>query len=867
MQVADQTAHITHAVLGGMGNISFGISDDPAFFQILSSALYKNPQLAMIRETICNAWDAHIDSQRTDQPLLITIDHEKLVIRDFGKGIPHDLIGPIYGVYGASTKKNDGRQTGGFGLGCKSPFAYTDHFEVISHHDGKRTIYNMSKSSAEKMGKPSIVPIATFPTTESGIQVTINLEHAGDRTLLEEYIRQVVFNGDVVAMLNGELLPVLGLSKAENNFILINDHCSIDLPTHFMSIVSVRYGNVIYPVEHSKDIEPMLSNVENTLQKLYGCRIVFMAPPDSISITPSRESLTMSTLTAETLKTLLSSFLATMMNNRDLGQRHKELVTEYMDSVVEADDDTYTKIDPNSGWKIPGIPATHDKKVLSNTEDFAKLEVLRRYSNRNNALSGAKWLKAISYFLKKMVDKDHFSRGLVSTWIAAANKNKKHLKDPTKLYLAYGEYRSGGEEAAATRWWQKRVMLPLMGELSVALNKSVDGSFYYRSNNMLSEEYKKGGLPKLVRHVILKSHTRNLTHLLTPTIILCHNADRLPGRISYNVTFGSVASFRHGAYFVLEVSRKVDELEKAQAVLTELHKAGRIEFIDMTQRTLAEQREYEMRQHIAQKKREEYLLANPGSPKVPRKAKVGLVRFDQIWDPTDRKIDTKRILDESALRITTPVFIERVSTAEDQRDITHNLNGPVLGASLKLWGSLGAVTNNSGVFDKQRKENNIMSLADFIVDKVATEIVTDPDLVEHMQFDSSKAETYLLRNGNYALARETLQLYKILLDTPDFSSLVPNYKPLSDTSKLKLVVWHEVFTGCSWMLNDAVKAAKTSIENLTLSPTTEVFLDSLLQNSFVGLLDKNNLLKIVRGSSKDPIKMAKLKAIISEIIN
>lgn len=174
MQVAHQTDFVTHAVLGGKTDISFGISDDPAFFQILSSALYKDPMLAMVRETICNAWDAHIDSGCVDTPLTITLDDEHLIIRDYGKGIPDALIGPIYGVYGASTKKKDGRQTGGFGLGCKSPFAYTDHFEVISHHEGVRTIYRMSKSSAEKMGKPSIVPIASFPTQETGIQVKIH---------------------------------------------------------------------------------------------------------------------------------------------------------------------------------------------------------------------------------------------------------------------------------------------------------------------------------------------------------------------------------------------------------------------------------------------------------------------------------------------------------------------------------------------------------------------------------------------------------------------------------------------------------------------------------------------------------------------
>ena len=48
MEVTHATDHITHAVIGGKQSMNFGISDDPAFFQILSSALYKNPELAMV---------------------------------------------------------------------------------------------------------------------------------------------------------------------------------------------------------------------------------------------------------------------------------------------------------------------------------------------------------------------------------------------------------------------------------------------------------------------------------------------------------------------------------------------------------------------------------------------------------------------------------------------------------------------------------------------------------------------------------------------------------------------------------------------------------------------------------------------------
>ena len=87
---------------------------------MLSKSLYTNQKLAVVREVLCNAWDALHFTNKTSVPLLVTLNNE-MIIQDFGLGIPHAEIGPIYGTYGASTKIHDGQQTGGFGLGCKAP--------------------------------------------------------------------------------------------------------------------------------------------------------------------------------------------------------------------------------------------------------------------------------------------------------------------------------------------------------------------------------------------------------------------------------------------------------------------------------------------------------------------------------------------------------------------------------------------------------------------------------------------------------------------------------------------------------------------------------------------------------------------------
>lgn len=313
MQVTSTSEFITHAVISGTAQIDMGISNSAEFFQILSSTLYSDQLLAVVRETTCNAWDAHVESGRTATPIQITVDSNKVVIRDFGHGIHYDLMGPIYGVYGASTKKNDGMQTGGFGLGCKAPFAYTDHFQVTSHHNGTKTIYSMSKSSAQVGGKPAIIPITSLPTTETGLEVTINIK-PGDMSRFLKLFQLIICNGEMNAEINGELAKTTPYSKAKNGFLIMSR--SLLQEERNGNSVYIRYGNVIYPLNNHLELVGY-KNVISILEKLprnayYGngnIALVLLAPPHSISVTPSREALSMQEHTINTVNKLMGNFI------------------------------------------------------------------------------------------------------------------------------------------------------------------------------------------------------------------------------------------------------------------------------------------------------------------------------------------------------------------------------------------------------------------------------------------------------------------------------------------------------------------------------------------------------------------------------
>lgn len=175
MQVSTDNSTIGCAIVGGQKPIDFKISNSPEFFNILSKSLYSNPKLAVIHEILCNAWDAQIESG-TDKVVDITVINDSISIRDYGKGIPKEKMGEIYGIYGGSTKQNQDNQTGGFGLGCKAPFALVDNFEVTSYNNGVKTIYQLNKASVSTDGKPAIIPILSHPTDESGLEVKLQAD-------------------------------------------------------------------------------------------------------------------------------------------------------------------------------------------------------------------------------------------------------------------------------------------------------------------------------------------------------------------------------------------------------------------------------------------------------------------------------------------------------------------------------------------------------------------------------------------------------------------------------------------------------------------------------------------------------------------
>ncbi len=309
MRVNHLDDYDTHAVIGGKEVKEFAISQSAEFFTVLSSSLYSDKPLAVVREVLCNAWDAHIASGMMHIPVSVKFIDGKLIIRDYGKGINPDKMHETYCVYGNSTKANDGLQTGGFGLGSKAPFAYTDHFTVTTNHNKLKTVYAISRGSVATQGRPDMRTMVKVPTIETGLEVSIPIKSA-DINTFKKLVKQVASFGEMNVNLDDEIIKIVPISQAENAVFITR----IDMAQQSNNKIYVRYGNVIYPVENNDEYKDAYQNMLRKLSLIPSVnsynpewKIILQARPNTISVTPSRESIQMTDTTIVSINELLNN--------------------------------------------------------------------------------------------------------------------------------------------------------------------------------------------------------------------------------------------------------------------------------------------------------------------------------------------------------------------------------------------------------------------------------------------------------------------------------------------------------------------------------------------------------------------------------
>ncbi|ADG59901.1 RIIA lysis inhibitor [Acinetobacter phage Acj9] len=278
-------------VLGNSGTTTaFTIGASAKAFQILSSGIYKHKIRAIARELVCNAVDAHMLGSDLP-PFEIKAPNDldpRFVVNDFGPGLSEKVMSEVYTQYFASTKT--GTEIGGFGLGAKSPFSYTDTFTVESRYAGKCSIYNMMVVN----GEPQMVKVFEGDLDEgepTGIKVTVPVDP----------MDVAKWHSEINKIMRPFVPSTYSLIGMENNIDSFVNHTNYSTDW-FGTASSTRgdaagiyaiYGNIVYPISDAVDAP--------WLRAKHQCVYIHF-PMNTLMPQPSREELQQDPQTMKALK-------------------------------------------------------------------------------------------------------------------------------------------------------------------------------------------------------------------------------------------------------------------------------------------------------------------------------------------------------------------------------------------------------------------------------------------------------------------------------------------------------------------------------------------------------------------------------------
>lgn len=274
-------------ILGnGSKSKAFSITASPKVFKILSSDLYTNKIRAVVRELITNMIDAHALNGNPEK-FIIQVPGRldpRFVCRDFGPGMSDfDIQGDdnspgLYNSYFSSSKAESNDFIGGFGLGSKSPFSYTDTFSITSYHKGEIRGYVAYMDGDGPQIKPTFVK-EMGPDDKTGIEIVVPVE--------EKDFRNFAYEVSYIMRPFKDLAIISGLDREIDYFPDFDDYYGVNPERYWPDRGGLYaiYGGIVYPIDGVVRDRNWLS-IRNEVNYI-------KFPMGSLDIAPSREALSL----------------------------------------------------------------------------------------------------------------------------------------------------------------------------------------------------------------------------------------------------------------------------------------------------------------------------------------------------------------------------------------------------------------------------------------------------------------------------------------------------------------------------------------------------------------------------------------------
>jgi hypothetical protein len=277
------------------GRMNFDTSKQAKLFHMLSSSLYSNKPRSILRELASNAHDSHVQAGiAATTPFKIiapTYENPLLIVKDFGVGLTKEEAYDTILCYLGSTKDNSSDFIGGWGIGSKSPFAYTKSYNVVCVKNGKRVEFACWK---DEHGLPTSAVVDERETDEpNGVEMHVPVA-AGDvrafRTTIRSYMQWTNYN--VQAEMGGEyaLRPLVAEEVVDFDGLPISLFRSEDVGGK----IRLVYGGESYDIKDCIDKETdswhRWEMLLDAMDSNYNIAVV-VNTPDSVDFNMNREEL------------------------------------------------------------------------------------------------------------------------------------------------------------------------------------------------------------------------------------------------------------------------------------------------------------------------------------------------------------------------------------------------------------------------------------------------------------------------------------------------------------------------------------------------------------------------------------------------
>lgn len=291
--------------VGSMANSTFSIAMNAKAFRVLSDTLYQNKIGSIVREISCNALDGHIANGNADVPFTIHVPDSFepwFSVRDYGIGLTPEAMVDVFTKYFESTKDQSNDSIGAFGLGAKTPFSYTDQFNVTSVTGGILRAYS---AFIDEGGMPTISLMAEVPSDEpSGVEIKIGVkpnDFARFRSEISEQLRFFVVKPEILNWNGGSLFTEISSDNIhfQNNDIAIftgRQYGWGSAPVHLVQ------GPVGYPLDFNQASGGLSDDNRQFMQVIQNLGANLFFDIGEIGVTASREGVEYNDFTLKNLE-------------------------------------------------------------------------------------------------------------------------------------------------------------------------------------------------------------------------------------------------------------------------------------------------------------------------------------------------------------------------------------------------------------------------------------------------------------------------------------------------------------------------------------------------------------------------------------